>query len=101
MVDVEEILKKQCFKKKFLKTLFKILLPPFVYDIIYTNGGNNMNDERRVLKLIKESGGLIKTSEVISKGINKMSLVRLVKKGLIYRLERGLYIDSNKIIIAL
>jgi len=56
-----------------------------------------MNDEEKVLELIKNNGGLIKTSEVVSKGINKMSLIRLTRKGLINRLERGLYIDTSKI----
>ena len=56
-----------------------------------------MNDEERILELIKTNGGLIKTSDVTSKNINKMALVRLMKKGLIDRIERGLYIDSTKI----
>lgn len=56
-----------------------------------------MNDEEKVLELIKNNGGLIKTSDVTSKNINKMSLIRLVDKGFINRLERGLYIDTNKI----
>ena len=56
-----------------------------------------MSDEERILELIKTNGGLIKTSDVTSKNINKMALVRLMKKGLIDRIERGLYIDSTKI----
>lgn len=55
-----------------------------------------MNNEEKVLELIKNNGGLIKTSDIKSRNINKMSLVRLVKKGMINRIERGLYIDSNK-----
>ena len=56
-----------------------------------------MSDEEKILELIKKNGGLIKTSDITSKNINKMALVRLVKKGLIDRIERGLYIDSTKI----
>lgn len=56
-----------------------------------------MNDEEKVLELVKNNGGLIKTSDVTSKNINKMALVRLVRKGLINRIERGLYIDTTKI----
>jgi predicted transcriptional regulator of viral defense system len=56
-----------------------------------------MNDEEKVLELIKKNNGTIKTSDIVSQNINKMSLVRLVKKGLIERIERGLYIDSSKI----
>jgi predicted transcriptional regulator of viral defense system len=55
-----------------------------------------MNDEEKVLELIKKNNGTIKTSDIVSQNINKMSLVRLVKKGLIERIERGLYIDSSK-----
>lgn len=56
-----------------------------------------MNDEEKVLELMKKNGGLIKTSDATSQNINKMALVRLVKKGLINRLEKGLYIDAKKI----
>ena len=55
-----------------------------------------MNDEEKILKLMKNNNGLIKTSEIVSNKINKMALIRLVQKGLIERIERGLYIDSNK-----
>ena len=56
-----------------------------------------MNDEEKILKLMKNNNGLIKTSEIVSNKINKMALIRLVQKGVIERIERGLYIDSNKI----
>ena len=56
-----------------------------------------MNGEEKILELVKKNGGLIKTSDVIYQNINKMALVRLVKKGLLNRLERGLYIDAKKI----
>ena len=55
-----------------------------------------MNDEEKILKLMKNNNGLIKTSEIVSNKINKMALIRLVQKGIIERIERGLYIDSNK-----
>ena len=56
-----------------------------------------MNDEEKVLELVKNNGGLITTFDVTSRNINKMALVRLVRKGLINRVERGLYIDTCKI----
>lgn len=56
-----------------------------------------MNDEQKVLELMQNNNGLIKTSEIVSNNINKMALLRLVQKGIIERIERGLYIDSNKI----
>ena len=51
-----------------------------------------MNDEEKILKLMKNNNGLIKTSEIVSNKINKMALIRLVQKGVIERIERGLYI---------
>ena len=76
--------------------MYKYLLLLFVCDTIYTNGGNVKNDEEKILKLMKNNNGLIKTSEIVSNKINKMALIRLVQKGVIERIERGLYIDSNK-----
>ena len=55
-----------------------------------------MKDEEKVLKIIKNNNGLVKTSDVTSNNINKMSLLRLAEKGEIYRVERGLYIEANK-----
>ena len=55
-----------------------------------------MNDEEKILKLMKNNNGLIKTSEIVSNKINKMALIILVQKGVIERIERGLYIDSDK-----
>ena len=56
-----------------------------------------MNDEEKILKLLKNNNGLLKISEVTSKNINKMALSRLVQKGIIERVARGLYINSNDI----
>lgn len=55
-----------------------------------------MKDEEKVLKIIKNNNGLVKTSDITSNSINKMSLLRLAEKGEIYRVERGLYIEANK-----
>ncbi len=54
-----------------------------------------MTDEEKVLELLKNSNGIIKTSLLKKENISKMSLTRLVQKGLIERIERGLYIDNN------
>lgn len=56
-----------------------------------------MNDEEKILKLLKKNNGLLKTSDVISKNINKMALNRLVQKGTIERVARGLYVGSDVI----
>lgn len=54
-----------------------------------------MNEEEKVLELMKENNGIVKTCEIKKIKVNKMSLTRLVKKGLIERVARGLYIDAN------
>ena len=56
-----------------------------------------MNDEEKILNLINNNNGLVKTSDVTAKNINKMALSRLVHKGMIERIARGLYMDSNNI----
>lgn len=56
-----------------------------------------MNDEEKILNLINNNNGLLKTSEVTAKNINKMALSRLVHKGMIERIARGLYINSSNI----
>ena len=56
-----------------------------------------MNDEEKIVNLTQRTNGVIKTSDVVDKKINKMALVRLVQKGKLERIERGLYIESSKI----
>lgn len=56
-----------------------------------------MNDEEKIWDLINNNNGLLKTSEVTAKNINKMALSRLVHKGKIERIARGLYINSSNI----
>ena len=48
------------------------LLLWFVYGIKFTNGGNKMNDEEKILKLLNNNNGVIKTSEVTDKKMKKM-----------------------------
>lgn len=54
-----------------------------------------MNGEEKVLELMKKNNGIVKTGELKEQKINKMTLTRLVEKGLIERVARGLYIDAN------
>ena len=54
-----------------------------------------MNEEQKVLELMKKNKGIVKTSELKLQKINKMALTRLVEKGMIERVARGLYIDIN------
>ena len=58
---------KWCWKK-YKNTL----LLWFVYGIKFTNGGNKMNDEEKILKLLNNNNGVIKTSEVTDKKMKKM-----------------------------
>lgn len=56
-----------------------------------------MKDEEKVLEIIKNNKGILKTEDLKKKKINTVVLTRLVRKGVIERVARGLYIDSNSI----
>lgn len=56
-----------------------------------------MKDEEKVLELIKNNNGIVKTEELSKMNINTVSLTRLLRKGLIERVARGLYTSSNNI----
>lgn len=54
-----------------------------------------MTKEEKVLKILKENNGVITTGEVIKSNIEKIYLTRLVNKGIIDRVKRGLYVSKN------
>lgn len=54
-----------------------------------------MKQEDIVKKYIEEKNGILKTSELKQAGVDTITLTRLVKKGIIERIARGLYIDIN------
>lgn len=54
-----------------------------------------MKQEDIVKKYIEQKKGVLKTSELKKAGIDTITLTRLVKKGVIERIARGLYIDIN------
>lgn len=54
-----------------------------------------MKQEDIVKKYIEQKNGILKTSELKKAGVDTMILTRLTRKGLIERIARGLYIDSN------
>lgn len=56
-----------------------------------------MKDEEKVLELMNNNNGILKTKNLYNNQINTVVLTRLVRKGLIERVAKGLYIDSNKI----
>lgn len=55
-----------------------------------------MKDEEKVLELMKNNNGILKTKDLYNNQINTVFLTRLVRKGLIERVAKGLYIDSSK-----
>lgn len=55
-----------------------------------------MKDEEKVLELMKNNNGILKTKDLYNNQINTIILTRLVRKGLIERVAKGLYIDSSK-----
>jgi len=54
-----------------------------------------MKQEDIVKKYIEQKNGILKTSELKKAGVDTITLTRLVKKGVIERITRGLYIDIN------
>lgn len=58
-----------------------------------------VNDQKiqEVFNLFRNSGGVLRTSEILSAGIHPRTLYKLRNEGLIMRLERGLYkLNDNK-----
>lgn len=51
-----------------------------------------MNVEDKILELMNKNKGLITTKDIVSKNINRIYLTRLVKKGKIERIKKGLYV---------
>jgi len=56
-----------------------------------------MNEEERVLNLISKNNGILKVEQLKGINVNNITLTRLVKKGVIERVARGMYIDVNTI----
>lgn len=54
-----------------------------------------MKQEDIVRKYIEQNKGIIKTSELKQTGVDTITLTRLVRKGIIERVAKGLYIDAN------
>lgn len=54
-----------------------------------------MTNEEKIIKLLNEKNGYITTEDIIKLNISKPSINIYVKKGIIEKVSRGLYIDSN------
>lgn len=51
-----------------------------------------MKKEEQILKLIEDNNGIITTKEIVKNYINRIFLTRLVNKGELERVKKGLYI---------
>lgn len=51
-----------------------------------------MNKEEQILKLIEDNNGVITTKEIARNDINRVFLTRLVNKGELERVKKGLYV---------
>lgn len=54
-----------------------------------------MNNEEKIIETMKQNNGLVTTKKVNDMSIPKVTLTRLVKKGIIQRQKKGLYVFSN------
>ena len=56
-----------------------------------------MDDIKRVEGLIKRNNGIIETYQIEEHGINNKVLTRMIERGIIERVARGVYISSDTI----
>lgn len=54
-----------------------------------------MTNEEKILKMLKDNNGIITTKEVEENNIDQIHLTRLVKKGVVDRIKRGLYVYKS------
>ena len=54
-----------------------------------------MDNIKRIEKLLKKNNGIITTKEVEEMGINSRILTRMIEKGIIERVARGIYIGVD------
>lgn len=54
-----------------------------------------MDNIEKIKKLLKKKNGIITTREVENIGINSRVLTRMIEKGIIERVARGIYISAN------
>lgn len=55
----------------------------------------NMDNIQKIEKLLKKNNGVIETYQVEELGINNKTLTRMVEKGMLERVARGIYIEKN------
>lgn len=54
-----------------------------------------MTNEEKILKILKDNNGIITTKEIKENNIANIYLTRLIKKGYIDRVKKGLYASKN------
>ena len=54
-----------------------------------------MADKEKILKILKENNGIVKTKFLKKENIDRKVLLRMVDENIIERVDRGLYIDVN------
>lgn len=57
--------------------------------------GDYMSNTKKIMKIVEANNGVITSKEVDKLGIHRQHLSILVKKGLLEKVERGIYISLN------
>ena len=54
-----------------------------------------MTNEEKILKMLNDNNGIITTKELNDNGIDRVYMTRLIDKGIIDRVKKGLYVSKN------
>ena len=54
-----------------------------------------MTNEEKILKMLTNNNGILTTKELNKKNIDRVYLTRLVNKGYLMRIKKGLYVATN------
>ena len=54
-----------------------------------------MTNEEKILKMLKDNNGIITSKQLNNNKIDRVYLTRLVNKGCLNRVKKGLYVDKN------
>ena len=54
-----------------------------------------MTNEEKILKILKDNNGIITTKEIKKNNIANVYLTRLINKGYIDRVKKGLYVSFH------
>lgn len=61
--------------------------------MVYKNEKKNEEIRSKILKIIKENGGIVKREELSAEGIDYRRILDLIDKGELYRVKNGYYTD--------